>query len=174
MLKVLTLLLLLYTSLFAQYGVDTVVSDAPSRVQFTLALYTSGGTDYICYALKDQSTPTTLTITAVSNASAGVVSAASHGMHAESSPKVTITGGTGNWTVINSTWQVTYLTADTFSIPLDTTSLGPLTGTLVVKTTAPLLNKPMWLVRKATANTLFYSNGGYSNACTDRATLSYQ
>jgi hypothetical protein len=44
---------------------------------------------------------------------------------------VSITGATGNWTPINGSWLVTNLSGTTYSIPVDSTSFGSVTGTIL-------------------------------------------
>ncbi len=47
--------------------------------------------------------------------------------------QVNISGATGNWAPINGTFTVTRLSANTFSIPVDATGFGALTGTVTVR-----------------------------------------
>jgi uncharacterized protein (TIGR03437 family) len=70
------------------------------------------------------------TITAATNANPIVFTAANHGL--TNNESVNITGATGNWTPIDGTFYVTVIDANTFSIPLDSTAFGPLTGTVAV------------------------------------------
>lgn len=54
--------------------------------------------------------------------------------------KVTLTGGVGNWAAINGTWSVT-LTANGFSIPVDSSSFGSFGGQTVQFTAAAPLTQ---------------------------------
>ena len=44
---------------------------------------------------------------------------------------ISISGGTGNWAAANGLQVVTHLTGTTFSIPVDSTAFGAVTGTLI-------------------------------------------
>ena len=55
---------------------------------------------------------------------------------------VTVSGGTGAWAAVNGSWRanVSLSTPDSFTIPVDSTSFGPLTGTLVATTSPALIH----------------------------------
>ena len=53
-----------------------------------------------------------------------------HGM--VTGDRVIISGATGSWTPINGSFSVTRIDADTFTIPVDSTTFGALTGTVVM------------------------------------------
>ncbi len=67
-------------------------------------------------------------------------------------PPITISGGTGNWAAANGTWTatVTLQTPTSFSIPLDTTNFGPVTGKLTITTAPPLIHSKVVSVSAAT------------------------
>jgi uncharacterized protein (TIGR03437 family) len=69
-------------------------------------------------------------ISAATNANPVVFTAYKHGLQANNIQKISINGGTGNWSVVNDTFVVTVYDANTFSIQVDSTNLGLLTGTL--------------------------------------------
>lgn len=89
---------------------------------------------------------TKVSISAASNASPVVLTSASHGFQLTSRPKVTISGGTGNWTAINGVFTATIIDANTFSIPVDSSAFGALAGTVIFTTTAPRFGVPEWAV----------------------------
>lgn len=176
--KKLLLSFCLAIGLMAQTGTPVIVNEGPSKELFTRYIVTSGNDTYVCFAFK-AAAQTTITTSAFSNANPGVVTATAHGFHAASSPQVTISGGTGNWAAVNGTWRITYVDGNSFSIPVDTTSFGAVSGTLVFTTKAPRLSSLIWMVSKAAtdgtnATAVVWSNGGYSSACTSPATLSYE
>jgi len=137
-------LFLFVISLFGQSGNPVVVNEGPSRELWTQYITVSGNDTFICYALRD-SPQTTITTSAFSNANPGVVTS-THGFHSNSSPMVTISGGTGAWAAVNGTWKATYINGTSFSIPVDTTAFGAVTGTLVFTTKAPRLTSNFWMV----------------------------
>jgi uncharacterized protein (TIGR03437 family) len=53
-----------------------------------------------------------------------------HGLAANAIQKLAIYGATGNWKPVNTTYSVTVIDANTFSIPVDATGFGALTGVL--------------------------------------------
>ena len=68
-------------------------------------------------------------ISAATNASPVVLTSTGHGLNTGAS--VTISGATGSWTPINGTSTITKIDANSFSIPVDSTAFGALTGTVV-------------------------------------------
>lgn len=116
-------------------------------------LYYSGlNLQYICKAQASQVRSSTITVSAVSNASTAVVTATGHGLDYQGGatvlPSVTVTGGTLNWLPFNGTWTVTPTSANAFTIPVDTTAFGSVTGTLVFTTLAPRTTLSMWMIQK--------------------------
>jgi hypothetical protein len=75
-------------------------------------------------------------------------------------PQVTISGGTGNWAAVNGTWYATINinSPATFTIPIDTNSFGPLTGTLVFSATPPLIHSNVTAVSSTTPAVVTTSN----------------
>jgi len=61
-------------------------------------------------------------ITAASNSNPCVLTATGHGL--KNGDQITIYGGWGGWSVLNGTFQVTVLSPDTFSIPVDASQAG--------------------------------------------------
>ena len=153
---------------------------------------------YTGYAMSDQGRSSTVTVTAASNASPVSFSAASHGFNyasgATATPTVCISGATGNWTPINGCFAATPTSANAFTIPVDSTTFGALTGTLVVTTRAPRTSQAVWSISKDVydnTNKLIWSgwastpggagsstpsagNTALNNIFDNRATLSYQ
>lgn len=89
----------------------------------------------------------TVSISAASNAAAVVMTSNAHGFDTTVRPKITISGGTGNWAAVNGTFVATPTGANTFTIPVDSTTFGAVTGTLVFTTTAPRTTVAEWAVQ---------------------------
>jgi hypothetical protein len=92
-----------------------------------ISLYNSGAGTYTNFTLG--MTLSSVTITAASNANPVSLTSNSHGL--STGDGITISGGTGNWTAINGSWTVTVTGVNTFTIPVDSTAFGALTGTPV-------------------------------------------
>lgn len=125
----------------------------PSQV---LYYYSGSNLQYTCEARASQVNPSTITVSAASNASPVSFTATAHGLDYQSgatiTPVVTITGATGNWTPINGTWQATPTSANAFTIAIDSSGFGALTGTLVVTTLSPRTTLSQWLITKYAYN----------------------
>lgn len=77
----------------------------------------------------EMGTAASFTISAAAAGNPTVLTKVAHGL--QNGNAVAFTGATGNWTPLNGTpFIVTVLTADTFSIPLNSTGFGALTGTV--------------------------------------------
>ncbi len=74
-----------------------------------------------------------LTISSATNANPAVLTTVTNHSYI-SGDVIKISGGTGSWTAINGTFTVTVTAANKFSIPVDSTSFGALSGTPVVNT----------------------------------------
>ena len=91
-----------------------------------------------------------ITVSAISSAAAAVVTSTGHGLTVGTYPSVTISGvtGAGGWTAANASWTATVLTANTFSIPLNSSAYtGSAGGTMVFTTTAPRQTVAEWAVQ---------------------------
>ena len=73
-----------------------------------------------------------ITITAATNANPVSLTSVGHGQM--TGTVVVISGATGNWTPINGTFTITVTGADTFTIPVNSTTFGALTGSPVAAT----------------------------------------
>jgi hypothetical protein len=145
----------------AQTGTPVNISQGPAATAFQ-AIYGYSGTNqiYACYS------PSSLgagpraevltSISAATNANPVVFTSTAHGFNANTRPSITISGGTGNWAAVNGTFIATVTSANAFSIPVDSTTFGAVTGTLVYTTTAPRTNKFEWAV-------VLYSYDGSNN-----------
>lgn len=198
--KLLALFVITIAPLIAQDGQQVNESEGPPYRAYQKLFYVSGtNIQYICVA-QSQSKTTPITVTAASNANPVSFTATAHNLGdygnlgATVTPIVKITGGTGNWTVINGTWTATPTSADAFTIPVDSAALGALTGTLVVTTMSPRHNEAVWSVQKfmydgsnnltgsgwaqlpggAGATSLNGGSTGLGFKCSLRATLAYQ
>jgi hypothetical protein len=159
---------------FAQTPVNQSAGPPPKALQTYLS-YTGTYLTYLCYADSQQQRPLVpIAISAASNAAAVEFTSAAHGLNPYSKPKVTIAGGTGNWTAVNGTRTATITGANTFTVPVNSTSLGALTGTLTFTTTAPRLSDAVWAVEMFTydgSNNLVTTSWvggevGFVNVCT--------
>src|ERR1035437_8821048 len=71
---------------------------------------------------------TSRAITAISNAVEAVVASVGHGMADQAT--VNIYGATGGWVAINTAWTMTLIDDDSFSVPINSTGFGALSGTV--------------------------------------------
>lgn len=153
-----TLLLLVAVCAYGQQPVNQVGGPPPSAWQSVYG-YTGTNLIYSCQALSvvtsGNRATTSVAISAVTKAAAGVVTSVAHGFAISGRPKVTISGATGTGWVsgantINGTFTATVIDADTFSIPVNTSGNGTLAGTVIFTTTAPRSAMPEWAVQKFT------------------------
>jgi hypothetical protein len=106
-----------------------------------------------CYALSFNANQPragiSVSISSATNANPVVFTSTGHGFPTASifRPTVTISGATGNWTSVNATKVATIIDANTFSIVVDSTGFGALTGTLTFTTTAPRQTVAEWAVQ---------------------------
>jgi hypothetical protein len=144
-----------------QQGTPVNISQGPVSFPFQ-AIYGYSGTNQIwaCYSPSSLSTgiraETRVSISAATNANPVVFTSTAHGFNSNTRPSITITGGTGNWAAVNGTWVATVTSANAFSIPVDSTTFGAVTGTLTYNTTAPRTNQYEWAV-------VLYSYDGSNN-----------
>lgn len=134
-------------------GAPVNVSQGPPPVGYqSLLYYTGSNLQYVCLAASDQINEQEITVTAASNANPVSFTATAHGFDYQSGattlPAIKITGGTVNWTPINGVWVATPTSANAFTIAVNSTGFGALTGTLTVTTRAPLTTKSYWSVQK--------------------------
>lgn len=155
MFKAIAALLLVCPLMRAQ---EVIVSDQPESRAFTKILHwTAGVLDYTCTARSLQ-TQNQITVTTISNANPGAVTATAHGFYYSASgitakAVVFISGATGNWTPINGTHVVTPTSANAFTIDVDTTAFGAWGSQSITMTTrAPLTTKNIWSVKSYVAD----------------------
>lgn len=174
---------LLALSAFAQTtatGSTVMMSDAPPKDFYSRYFYTSAGDIYTCIASSIQAKEYAMTITStVAGATTSLVFSAGHGFHADATPKVTVSGGTGAWSAVNSVWKATYVSATTVTIPIDSSGFGAVAGTIAVKSAAPRLTNPVWAVSRyrptgADPSSVLWASDGWSAICSNYTTLSYQ
>lgn len=111
--------------------------------------YSGSNLLYLCKANSIQPTSPSISITSVSNAAAAVITVSGgHGFNTSALPLVTISGGTGNWTPLNASLTATVINSTTFSVPIDSSGFGVVTGTLVYTTRAPRTTSSVWSVQK--------------------------
>lgn len=175
--KIAALVILLACALSAQEIVQ-LADTPPVKDQHTKYGFVSGSNNYICFA-KTPAAPVTVSVNTISNASTAVITLASHGFDLRSTPTVTFKGATGNWLPLNTGFVATPIDANSFSIPLNTSSFGAITGTITMTTQAPMLNQNIWLVQKTTVDAsgqpaYLWSTNGYGNTCQNLSSLSFQ
>ena len=146
-------LLIVCAACFAQDGPTTIVSKGPQAYCYQRVYGFSGGNlVYTCKSRCFEASKrpqTQVSISAATNANPVVFTSTGHGFDLNSRPKVTISGGTGNWTAINGTFTATMVDANSFSIAVDSTSLGgALAGTIKFTTTAPRTTVAEWEVEQ--------------------------
>jgi hypothetical protein len=140
--------------LFAQQpsATDVNINDGPTRnaYQKVIGYDAAGNTTYRCWSLSSDTngarTRRGVSISAASNANPVVFTSVGHGFDLNSRPIVTISGGTNNWTAVNGLRTATVIDADTFSVAVNSSALGAVSGSLVFRTTAPRLNQDEWAV----------------------------
>lgn len=139
----------------AQDGTPVNISQGPPRTPYQAIYgYTLSGSIYnlvyACYSPSNLAEgfrhETQIAISAATNANPVVFTSTGHGFNLNSRPSITIQGGTGNWAAVNGTFTATIIDANTFSIPVNSTAFGAVTGTLTFNTTAPRLNQLEWAV----------------------------
>lgn len=147
-----TLLLLIAIAAFinAQTAAPVSLSQAPAPGGLTTVTHytASGNPDYICKAASTQD-PTRITVSAITNANPGVMTATAHGLFFQSgvsAPKavVFVSGLSGNWTPLNGMHVVTPASANSLTTDVDSTTFGAVTGTIVVSTRAPKVTSAYW------------------------------
>lgn len=117
--------------------------------------YTANIADYICWAPSGQPS-STITVSAISNANTGVMTATAHGFYYASGVTqkivVFISGLNGNWTPLNGLHVLIPASANSFTTDVDTTAFGAVTGTIVVTTKAPRATSRIWSVQSLVAD----------------------
>lgn len=92
-----------------------------------ISLYNSGAGTYTNFPLGMNLS--SVTISAATNAAVVELTSTAHGL--STGDGITISGATGNWTAINGSWTITVTGVNTFTIPVNSTTFGALTGTPV-------------------------------------------
>src|ERR1017187_1216749 len=168
--------LVLFAVSFAGAQSSVLKSDGPPFNFYSKLSFVSGLSTYLCMAEASPIASSVVTTSAVSNASPGVATATGHGLNTNANPTVTISGGTGSWAAFNGDFAVTITSANAFSVPVDTTAFGTVTGTLVFTTHAPRTGAPVWAVQKVVVDgggvlqAVLRAKGGATNICDNRAT----
>lgn len=148
--KIILALLAFASALLAQEGAPMRISLAPVPQALTVIThYTNSNPDYICTALSTQDIKP-ITVSAVSNANTGVMTATAHGFYFATgvTQKIVafISGLTGNWTPLNGLHVLTPTSANALSTDVNTTTFGAVTGTILVQTRAPASTAKIWAV----------------------------
>ena len=175
-------LLVLGVCLFAQDGQIVNTSIGAPPLGYTKVLgYSGSNLAYTCVSVSNMAVTgatrprSSASISAATNANPVVFTSTGHGFPISSRPNVTIVGGTGNWTAINGSFVATVIDANTFSIPVNSTAFGALTGTITFTTNAPRLTIAEWAVQKFAydgSNNLIWSgwmlgSSKYQAKCSD-------
>lgn len=114
-------------------------------------------------------------ITGASNASPVVFTSPVHQLDATLpqiaqtlGPQVTISGGTGAWAAVNGTWTATVIDGNTFSIPVNTSGFGSVSGTLQFSSSPPFIHSNVQSVSSATPAVVTVSNSWNGDPANDR------
>ena len=149
--------LLLMLAAITAYGQTEVrISQKSPDTGYQMILgYSGTNVIYICKAASIQKTSPSIAIASATNANPVVFTVSGgHGFDSATSPaakpSITVSGGTGQWVVANATWTATILSSTTFSVPLNSTAIGAMTGTIVFTTRAPRTTDPVWSVQAFT------------------------
>lgn len=141
-------LLLFAIPAFAQ--IETTFSPFPNRPVTKITHYTAGVADYICAAWTVQPV-STITVSAISNANPGSMTATAHGFYylatAVQKLGVWISGLTANWAPLNGWHVLTPTSANAIATDVDTSGFGAPTGTIVVSTDAPRASASIWAIQ---------------------------
>jgi len=109
----------------AQASADTTFQDTAQYKSTTMA-----GSNLVAHFLADVNFgASAVPITAATNASTVELTAVGHGL--KTGATVEISGATGAWAAINGTFSITWTSADTFTITVDSTTFGTLSGSPV-------------------------------------------
>jgi len=120
----------------------------PDTAFQTVIGYSGTNPVYICKAQSLQPASAAISIASATNANPVVFTVtAGHGFSTSIKPIVTISGGTGSWAAVNGSSTATVINATTFSIAVDSTGFGAVTGTLTYTSRAPLLTSAIWSVQ---------------------------
>lgn len=144
------IILLLLAALAVQAQNDVIVSQkSPSAGYQMILTYSGNDLLYICRAASVQPTSPSISIASATQANPVVFTVSGgHGFDANSKPLVTISGGTGNWVAVNASLTATILSSTTFSVAVNSSAFGAVSGTLVYTTRAPRTTVPVWSVQK--------------------------
>lgn len=172
--------LFLSLSLMAQAIPEIVLSQgAPNTAwQHVYGYDGSNNVTYICTSRAQLTTGTraqiSVSITAATNATPVVFTSVGHGFDVHSRPKITMAGFSGSWTTANNTFTATIIDADTFSVVLNSTGFGAMTGSPAFRTTAPRTVVAEWAVKVVAYTTTFpvwdgwlAGSSTYSAKCSD-------
>lgn len=178
----------------------TTISQGMAAVGYQqILVYSGGNLTYRCVARSIQDTSTLPTVSAATLASTVVFTSTAHGLDYQSgattTPTVFISGGTGDWTAVNGMWIATPTSANTFSIPVDSSMFAAFgSQALTVTTRAPRTTALIWAIQKfvydatpnliwsgwaanSTGTTLPQLRGGGPDlryACSSRASYAYE
>jgi hypothetical protein len=178
--KLVLALILACGTMLAQFGPEVTISQLPAPNPGEIIYgYSGSNLIYACYSKSAWQLSGPISISAATNANPVVFTSTGHGFNVNALPIVVIAGGTGNWTAVNGSFTATIIDANTFSIPVNSTAFGALTGTLTFQTTAPRTNQKQWAVQMyyySGANLIFtaWLNGSPavgSSKCSDATTV---
>ncbi len=110
----------------------TITPAVPNAQANTVRIYRSGGTLPGYYLVKENQVQY---VESASNAAAAVITKTAHGL--TSGNTVFFSSGIANWAAVNGSRVVTVLSANTFSIPVNSSSFGALTGQLAYVNISP-------------------------------------
>jgi hypothetical protein len=149
--------------------VNQTLAAPPQGYQQIIDYNGTNNVTYVGLAASDQTDRNVINyklpaVSSATNANPVVFTVTAHGFDYQSGatvlPSVCITGGTGNWTAVNGCWVATPTSANAFSVPVDSTAFGAVTGTLVATTRSPRTTTLCWSIQKfvySASNLLIWS-----------------
>lgn len=161
-------------------GTVALPFDGPPKEFYSKYFYSSGNDQYICMSSAIQTRIYTLTLTStVAASTTSLVFSAGHGIHADATPLITVTGGTGAWAALNGTHKAAVTNSTTLTVNVDSSGFGPVAGTLVITSQAPRLTEPVWAVLRvrtvsSATTSVIWASSGWTSICANYATLAYQ
>lgn len=195
-------LLLLFGLVAYPQGASVRLSEQPADLgSQVINVFSGTSLTYRCIAPSRSTTLNTITVSTVSNANPGSMTATTHGFDYQSGATITllafISGFTGGWTGLNGTHVLTPSSANALTTDVDTSGFGafgaqtPTITTRAVKTTSlawaikafvyDVSGNNIWSGWAAGAKDANSTNDGplggqtqYNFACASRTTYAYQ
>jgi hypothetical protein len=123
------------------------ITQVPPGVAATMVYDVAGGSNIVYQgeSLSSQSSPTTLTVSAVSKANPAAITSTAHGLLSDN--LVTISGATGSWAALNGSRIITVTGANNFTVAVDSSGFsGSFDGSIT--TACPRTSAAVWAIMK--------------------------